>query len=108
MIHDYSKFENIDVSTLGFKKGAFATWSPFAKKVSLLFYKDFKAVKENCVTEEFEMKKSEGGVWILSAMEVKDIVKKNLYYHIGIALYCYYVLLKNNFQVASNLEPFVA
>ena len=34
-----------DVSNFGFKDGFFTTWSPSAKKVSLLLYKTFDDVK---------------------------------------------------------------
>ena len=45
--NDFSGFENIDVSKLGYRKGCFRSWSPFAEKASVIFYRDWQAVEEN-------------------------------------------------------------
>ncbi|EID84850.1 pullulanase PulA [Treponema sp. JC4] len=80
MNQDFSKFEEIDVKRLGFKNGGFAAWSPFAKEVSLLFYKDFGAVKEGAVADLCKMTGNADGVWTLSAGKACDFVKNNQYY----------------------------
>lgn len=80
MIQDFSKFEDVDISKLGFINGGFATWSPFATKVSVLFYKDFSAVKNGSADAECEMENAGGGVWSLSSCAAEAFVKQNMYY----------------------------
>lgn len=52
-----------DVSNFGFKDGFFTTWSPSAKKVSLLLYKTFDDVKTGSASMEVSLEGGEGGCW---------------------------------------------
>lgn len=80
MSHNFNPFENVDVNKLGFKKGALTTWSPFAKGVSVLFYRDFEAVKNGKPSFECQMEKACDGCWILSADRLENLIKENKYY----------------------------
>ncbi len=80
MKNDFSKYEGIDVKVLGFKNGAFAAWSPFAKEVSVLFYKDYKSVRQGNVSSICKMAPGAEGVWSLPAEKACDFVKNNQYY----------------------------
>ncbi|WP_027727872.1 alpha-amylase family glycosyl hydrolase [Treponema sp. C6A8] len=80
MSHNFNPFENVDVNKLGFKKEALTTWSPFAKEVSVLFYRDFEAVKNGKPSFECQMEKACDGCWILSADRLENLIKENKYY----------------------------
>lgn len=75
---DFSKFEKVDVSKLGYKKGKFAAWSPFAHRAAVLFYRDYQAVLDNQLLFEGRMEKDEDGCWTYSASE--EEIKGALFY----------------------------
>ena len=76
--NDFSGFENIDVSKLGYRKGCFRSWSPFAEKASVIFYRDWQAVEENKPLWECPMEKDADGCWTYSAEE--EEIKKSSFY----------------------------
>ena len=76
---NFSDKLKFDVSDFGFKKGFFRTWSPSAKKVSLLLYKSFEDVKAAAPVLEFELKADGGGVWKSRAFSDSEL-SSFLYY----------------------------
>ncbi|MBQ7753955.1 MAG: alpha-amylase [Treponema sp.] len=76
---NFSDKLKFDVSDFGFKKGFFRTWSPSAKKVSLLLYKSFEDVKAAAPVLEFELKADDGGVWKSRAFSDSEL-SSFLYY----------------------------
>ena len=60
---NFSDKLKLDVSNFGFKDGCFTTWSPSAKKVSLLLYKTFDEVMKGAASLEIALEAGEEGVW---------------------------------------------